>query len=181
MPTTSSGIPLYPFATIDTRGICHNDAPAMRGGARQYRDARLIAEQRIAIEEACLGVFNGASHNMDSLVPLNDGLFQIGIWMLGESKFGAERVYVRVLERTGDTSELVIDFVTSPMIQHSGIGGVSVNSARVILYKFKDAIRSDSEIKEAIQSALRLDPRVSAFTPDVTVEGGVGSIRLIGE
>jgi osmotically-inducible protein OsmY len=33
-------------------------------------------------------------------------------------------------------------------------------------------IRSDSEIKQAVQAALRLDPRVSAFSPDVTVEGG---------
>ena len=39
--------------------------------------------------------------------------------------------------------------------------------------KFKDAIRSDSEIKQAVQAALRLDPRVSAFSPDVTVEDGV--------
>ena len=38
--------------------------------------------------------------------------------------------------------------------------------------EFKDAIRSDSEIKQAIQVALRLDPRVSAFSPDVTVENG---------
>ena len=38
--------------------------------------------------------------------------------------------------------------------------------------KFKDAISSDSEIKQAVQAALSLDPRVSAFAPDVTVEGG---------
>ena len=34
-------------------------------------------------------------------------------------------------------------------------------------------IRSDSEIKQAVQAAFRLDPRVSAFSPDVTVEDGV--------
>lgn len=39
--------------------------------------------------------------------------------------------------------------------------------------KFKSAIRSDREIKQAVQAALRLDPRVAAFSPDVTVEGGV--------
>jgi osmotically-inducible protein OsmY len=39
--------------------------------------------------------------------------------------------------------------------------------------EFKDVISSDSEIKQAVQAALRLDPRVSAFSPDVTVEGGV--------
>ena len=39
--------------------------------------------------------------------------------------------------------------------------------------EFKDVISSDSEIKQAVQVALRLDPRVSAFAPDVTVEGGV--------
>ena len=38
--------------------------------------------------------------------------------------------------------------------------------------KFEDAISSDSEIKQAVQAALRLDPRVSAFSPDVTVEDG---------
>ena len=39
--------------------------------------------------------------------------------------------------------------------------------------EFKDVISSDSEIKKAVQAALRLDPRVSAFSPDVIVEGGV--------
>ena len=39
--------------------------------------------------------------------------------------------------------------------------------------KFKDAVSSDSEIKQAVQAALSLDPRVSAYSPDVTVEGGV--------
>ena len=39
--------------------------------------------------------------------------------------------------------------------------------------KSKTAISSDSEIKQAVQAALRLDPRVSAFSPDVTVEDGV--------
>ena len=38
--------------------------------------------------------------------------------------------------------------------------------------KFEDAVSSDSEIKLAVQAALRLDPRVSAFSPDVTVEDG---------
>jgi len=38
--------------------------------------------------------------------------------------------------------------------------------------------RSDSEIKQAVQADLRLDPRVSAFSPDVTVEDGV--VRLGG-
>jgi osmotically-inducible protein OsmY len=35
-----------------------------------------------------------------------------------------------------------------------------------------DAARSDGEIKLAVQASLHLDPRVSAFSPDVTVEGG---------
>jgi osmotically-inducible protein OsmY len=34
------------------------------------------------------------------------------------------------------------------------------------------ATRSDSEIKQAVQAALRLDPRVSPFAPDVVVEDG---------
>jgi osmotically-inducible protein OsmY len=34
------------------------------------------------------------------------------------------------------------------------------------------ATRSDSDIKKAIQASLHLDPRVSAFSPDVTVEDG---------
>jgi len=38
--------------------------------------------------------------------------------------------------------------------------------------KSKTAISSDSEIKQAVQAALRLDARVSAFSPDVTVEDG---------
>lgn len=38
--------------------------------------------------------------------------------------------------------------------------------------ELKYALSSDREIKQAVQAALRLDPRVSAFSPDVTVEGG---------
>ena len=37
----------------------------------------------------------------------------------------------------------------------------------------KYPIRSDEEIKNAVQAVLRLDPRVSPFSPDVTVEGGI--------
>ena len=39
--------------------------------------------------------------------------------------------------------------------------------------KLETAIKSDSEIKQAVDAALRLDPRVTVFSPDVTVEGGV--------
>jgi osmotically-inducible protein OsmY len=39
--------------------------------------------------------------------------------------------------------------------------------------KLKSTISSDGEIKQAVQAALRLDARVSAFSPDVTVEDGV--------
>jgi osmotically-inducible protein OsmY len=39
--------------------------------------------------------------------------------------------------------------------------------------QMKYPIRSDEEIKNAVQAALRIDPRVSAFSPDVTVEGGI--------
>jgi osmotically-inducible protein OsmY len=38
--------------------------------------------------------------------------------------------------------------------------------------KSKYAIRPDSDIKQAVQAALRLDPRVARFSPEVTVEGG---------
>ena len=38
--------------------------------------------------------------------------------------------------------------------------------------KSEDVISSDSDMKAAVQAALRLDPRVSAFSPDVTVEDG---------
>ncbi len=39
--------------------------------------------------------------------------------------------------------------------------------------KMKFAERADSEIMHAVVAAFRLDPRVSAFSPSVTVEGGV--------
>jgi osmotically-inducible protein OsmY len=39
--------------------------------------------------------------------------------------------------------------------------------------KVKYEPKTDAEVKEAVQAVLRLDPRVSAFSPDVTVEGGV--------
>lgn len=35
------------------------------------------------------------------------------------------------------------------------------------------AVRTDSEIKQAVQAALKLDPRVTVFTPEVNVEDGV--------
>ena len=38
--------------------------------------------------------------------------------------------------------------------------------------RLKYAIRPDSDIKQAVQAAFRLDPRVAAFSPDVAVEGG---------
>jgi len=38
--------------------------------------------------------------------------------------------------------------------------------------KLKYAIKPDSDIKQAVVAALRLDPRVAAFSPEVTVEGG---------
>jgi len=38
--------------------------------------------------------------------------------------------------------------------------------------KLKYAIRPDSDVKQAVQAALRLDPRVARFSPEVTVEGG---------
>jgi len=38
--------------------------------------------------------------------------------------------------------------------------------------KLKYAIRPDSDIKQAVQAAFRLDPRVAGFSPDVAVEGG---------
>ena len=39
--------------------------------------------------------------------------------------------------------------------------------------KSKETVRSDPEMKQAIEAALHLDPRVSAFSPEVNVEGGV--------
>ncbi len=39
--------------------------------------------------------------------------------------------------------------------------------------RMKYPIRSDDEIKEAVQEALRIDPRLSAFSLDIAVEGGI--------
>ena len=39
--------------------------------------------------------------------------------------------------------------------------------------KLKYVMRSDSEIKQAVQAALGLDPRVAAFSPNVNVESGI--------
>jgi osmotically-inducible protein OsmY len=39
--------------------------------------------------------------------------------------------------------------------------------------QLKYAMRSDSEIKQAVQAALGFDPRVVAFSPDVNVESGI--------
>ena len=39
--------------------------------------------------------------------------------------------------------------------------------------EFKYVIKPDSELKQAVEMAFRLDPRVVAYSPTVTVEGGV--------
>ena len=44
--------------------------------------------------------------------------------------------------------------------------------------KLKYVVKSDTEVKQAVEAAFRLDPRVSSFSPEVTVEGGV--VRLGG-
>ncbi len=44
--------------------------------------------------------------------------------------------------------------------------------------KFKYAIKSDDEIRRAVQASFGHDPRVSPFPPDVTVEAG--AVRLSG-
>jgi osmotically-inducible protein OsmY len=43
------------------------------------------------------------------------------------------------------------------------------NDAR---HQLKYVIKSDGDIKQAVQAAFRLDPRTTAFAPDATVEGG---------
>ena len=45
--------------------------------------------------------------------------------------------------------------------------------------KFEYTVKSDSEIKQAVQAALRLDPRVTVFFPEVTADDG--SVILGGE
>ena len=50
---------------------------------------------------------------------------------------------------------------------------IDPNSRPATRRKFKDDFRTDSEIKQAVLAALRLDPRVAVFTPEVTVEEGV--------
>jgi osmotically-inducible protein OsmY len=50
---------------------------------------------------------------------------------------------------------------------------VEPNARRVAHREFKYAVPSDSEIKKAVLVALHLDPRVSVFSPEVTVEDGV--------
>jgi osmotically-inducible protein OsmY len=49
---------------------------------------------------------------------------------------------------------------------------IEPRTSNVTHQEHKYATRSDSEIKQAVQASLHLDPRVSAFSPDVTVEEG---------
>jgi len=66
-------------------------------------------------------------------------------------------------------------------------GVVSVNDSGMIIEpwiyvnarkKLEYSIMPDSEIKRAVEAAFRLDPRVSAFSPEVTVQ--LGEVRLRG-
>ena len=52
--------------------------------------------------------------------------------------------------------------------------GVKVEPRRGndVRHQLKEVVRSDADITRALQAAFRLDPRVAAFAPDVTVEGG---------
>ena len=63
-----------------------------------------------------------------------------------------------------------VNGVTS--VDDSGLK-IEPQSSSVAHQNFKDATRSDSEIKLAVEASLHLDPRVSAFSPDVTVEDGM--------
>ena len=63
-----------------------------------------------------------------------------------------------------------VNGVTS--VDYSGLK-IDPQAHSVAHQEFTDATRSDSEIKLAVQASLHLDPRVKAFSPDVTVEGGV--------
>ena len=63
-----------------------------------------------------------------------------------------------------------VNGVTS--VDDSGLK-IEPQSSSVAHQNFQDATRSDSEIKLAVQASLHLDPRVSAFSPDVTVEDGM--------
>lgn len=49
---------------------------------------------------------------------------------------------------------------------------IDPNASQFSQKKYNFAIRSDSEIKQAVLAALHLDTRVTAFSPDVTVEDG---------
>jgi osmotically-inducible protein OsmY len=62
----------------------------------------------------------------------------------------------------------------------NGVMSVDDSGVKIDASKINDShrdqkyvIRSDREIQKAVQAALHLDPRVSAFSPYVTVEGGV--------
>ena len=50
---------------------------------------------------------------------------------------------------------------------------VDPNAQTVARRTFKDGLTSDREIKAAVLAALRLDPRITDLSPDVTVEDGV--------
>jgi len=63
-----------------------------------------------------------------------------------------------------------VNGVTS--VNYSGLK-VDPQTHSVTHQEVTDATRPDSEIKLAVQASLHLDPRVSTFSPDVTVEGGM--------
>jgi len=61
-------------------------------------------------------------------------------------------------------------------------GVMSVDTSKLVVepalrnetrQEFKYVIKPDSELKQAVEMAFRLDPRVVAYSPTVTVEGGV--------
>jgi len=104
--------------------------------------------------------------------------FQWDIWINGgqvnpvvtDGKVALTGTIGNALSEDRAVDDAWVNGVTS--VDYSGLK-IDPQAHNVARQDFSDATRSDSDIKLAVKASLHLDPRVSAFSPDITVEGGV--------
>lgn len=103
--------------------------------------------------------------------------FQWDIWLNGEAldaavKDGKVTVSGTIGSAIGKARAADDAWVSGVVSVDDKALKVEPRSGHEVRHQLKYVVKSDADIKQAIQATFRLDPRVAAFAPDVTVEGG---------
>ena len=103
--------------------------------------------------------------------------FQWDIWLNGEAldaavKDGKVTVSGTIGSAIGKARAADDAWVSGVVSVDDKALKVEPRTGHDVRHQLKYVVKSDADIKQAIQATFRLDPRVAAFAPDVTVEGG---------